>query len=295
MGAPSSPPRRGVILWVCFPFVVCLSALSSVVRVTVGNDRAAARTEQRVVNPLERLLELQEHDTRLAQLEHRHASLPERAELQQLESQAAGLEKGIEEARTHHSELERLQRRYDDDLNSVLVKRDRERSLLYSGEVTAVRELQSLDEEVAALERRQRVVEDKLLEVMEDLESAWGDLASLEESRAGLAVQIDEVIERLASAAAEIDGERDRVLCDRNEVAQDVAPELLARYDQLRAQIDGVAVARLEATSCLGCHLTLPLMEVDRLRRLPEVGEAAAGEADKGSANCPSCGRILVI
>ena len=247
------------------------------------------------MNPLERLLELQTHDTRIAQLEHRHAQLPERVELSELEHLAEDLDGRIEVARQHLSESERLQRRYDDDLGSVLAKRERERSLLYSGDVTAIRELQSLEEEVAALGRRQRVVEDKLLEVMEELESAGTDLAALQDGRSGLAARITEVTGRLSVAAAEIEAERDRVRVDRSVAAAEIAPDLLARYERLRDQIGGVAVARLEATSCLGCHLTLPLMEVDRLRRLPDVGEAPPGTEDKGSASCPSCGRILVI
>ena len=247
------------------------------------------------MNPLERLLELQSHDTRIAQLQHRHAQLPERTELSALEHRAEELDGRIETARTHRHELERLQRRYDDDLSSVVAKRDRERTLLYSGEVTGIRELQSLEEEVAALGRRQRVVEDKLLEVMEELESAGGDLAALVGGRDELATLIAATTERLTIAAAEIDGECERVRSERGAVAREIAPDLLARYERLRAQIGGVAVARLEATSCLGCHLTLPLMEVDRLRRLPEIGEAAPGGDDRGSASCPSCGRILVI
>lgn len=247
------------------------------------------------MNPLERLLDLQSHDTRLAQLEHRHAQLPERAELHRLERDLAGLDERIAAAETHHAGLERLQRRYDDDLSSVLAKRERERGLLYSGQITAIRELQSLEEEVAALGRRQRVVEDKLLEVMEELESAGAELAELRTGREELAARIGVTADRLSAAAAEIDGERDRVRADRGAVAGEIAADLLERYEGLRIQIGGVAVARLEGTSCLGCYLTLPLMEVDRLRRLPDVGEAPPGGIDKGSATCASCGRILVL
>ena len=247
------------------------------------------------MNPLERLLELQTHDTRIAQLEHRHAQLPERVELRHLERQVALRDERIADAQKHHAELERLQRRYDDDLSAVLAKRERERGLLYSGQVTAVRELQSLEEEVAALGRRQRVVEDKLLEVMEELESAGAELTELRAGREQLAVRIGAVTERLSVAAADIVEEREQVRSDRVAVAQEVAADLLERYERLRTQIDGVAVARLQGTSCLGCHLALPLMEVDRLRRLPDVGEAPPGRVDKGSATCPSCGRILVL
>ena len=247
------------------------------------------------MNPLERLLDLQSHDTRIAQLEHRHAQLPERVELRRLEQELAQRDELVAAAQQHHAGLERLQRRYDDDLSAVLAKTERERGILYSGQVTAVRELQSLEEEVAALARRQRVVEDKLLEVMEQLESAGAELAELRAGRDGLSASIAATSDRLAAAAAEIDEEAEQVRTGRADVAQDVAGDLLERYERLRAQIGGVAVARLEGTSCLGCHLALPLMEVDRLRRLPELGEAPPGESDKGSATCPSCGRILVL
>ena len=247
------------------------------------------------MNPLERLLELQAHDTRISQLEHRHAQLPERAELLALESQSQDLAERIEAARQQHAELERHHRRYDDDLAMVLEKRERERNLLYSGEVTAIRELQGLEEEVAALGRRQRVVEDKLLEVMEELEVAGTDLAALSRSHRELGSRMDSVNVRLGAAATEIDAELEQVRLARADVGKEVDSGLLERYERLRSQIDGVAVARLEGTICMGCYLTLPLMEVDRLRRLPEVGEAPPGEDDKGTATCPSCGRILVI
>lgn len=247
------------------------------------------------MNPLECLLELQVLDTRIAQLEHREAQLPEREELRVLEREAAGLDGRVATAEQHRGDLERLRRRYDDDLSSVLAKRDREQELLYSGRVTAVRELQSLEEEVAALGRRQRVVEDKLLEVMEELESADATGAELRAARGQLAARIDATRERLAAASAEITAECDAVRSDRAAAAQEVAADLLEHYEHLRIQIGGVAVARLEGTSCRGCYLTLPLMEVDRLRRLPDVGEAPPGGVDKGSATCPSCGRILVL
>ena len=247
------------------------------------------------MNSLERLLELQGLDTRIAQLEHRRAQIPEREELRLLEQDSVALAERLVAAESLHHELERRQKRYDDDLNSVLAKREQENRLLYSGQVTAMRELQSLEEEVAALGRRQRVVEDKLLEVMEQLEPSSADLEDLQRRGEDVAERTDAAQERLAAATAQIDEESREVRAERDGLAADISADLLERYERLRRQIGGVAVARLEGTSCLGCHLTLPLMEVDRLRRLPPVGEAPPGATDKGSATCPSCGRILVF
>ena len=66
--------------------------------------------------------------------------------------------------------------------------------------------------------------------------------------------------------------------------AATVAPDLLARYERLRTQLGGTGAARLVGGSCSGCHLSLPAMEVDRIRKAPpdEV------------ITCDQCGRILV-
>ena len=132
------------------------------------------------MSPLQSLLELQGLDTRIAQLEHRREQVPERDELRLLKQESVALGERLVAAQTLHHELERRQKRYDDDLSSVLAKREQENRLLYSGQVTGIRELQSLEEEVAALGRRQRVVEDKLLEVMEQLEPSVADLEDLQ-------------------------------------------------------------------------------------------------------------------
>ena len=135
----------------------------------------------------------------------RRAQLPEREELRLLEEETAILDERLEVAGSHHHDLERLQKRYDDDLSAVLAKREQERGLLYSGQVTAMRELQSLEEEVAALGRRQRVVEDKLLEVMEQLEPSTADLEDLRSRREELGAA-----DRQDAGAAGRSGRRDR-------------------------------------------------------------------------------------
>ena len=60
--------------------------------------------------------------------------------------------------------------------------------------------------------------------------------------------------------------------------------ELAERYELLRAHLGGVGAARLVGERCDGCHLTLPSVEMERIRRLPP----------DEFATCPQCDRILV-
>ena len=62
-----------------------------------------------------------------------------------------------------------------------------------------------------------------------------------------------------------------------------VDPELLAEYDELRKRSGGIAIARLVGGSCGGCHLRLPAVDVDRIKKL----------SPDAPAHCEECGRLL--
>ena len=88
----------------------------------------------------------------------------------------------------------------------------------------------------------------------------------------------------LTAAAAEIDGEVAELEVRRSEVRDGVAGDLLDEYERLRSVSEGVAVAKLVGNRCEGCHLTLPAMEIDRIRHLPPDERV----------HCDECGRLLV-
>ena len=60
--------------------------------------------------------------------------------------------------------------------------------------------------------------------------------------------------------------------------------DLIARYEQLRKKLGGTGAARLVGGSCGGCHLQLPAMELDRVKKAPP----------DAVIYCDQCGRILV-
>ena len=58
-----------------------------------------ARSPEAAVGPLARLLDVQDHDTVVDQLRHRRATLPERAELADVDRQLGALEARTKELR----------------------------------------------------------------------------------------------------------------------------------------------------------------------------------------------------
>jgi len=233
---------------------------------------------------LVRLLEVQDHDTVIDQLRHRRQNLPERAELGSATARLAVLEDRSKEVGTQREELASRQGGLEHQIEaSKSRKADLERRM-FGGLVTAPRELQAMDEEVKHLVRHIAELEDRELEVVEAVEPLDADLRTAQDER----VALEELVERLREAIATSEGSLAAELAaqstERDAVAGDVPKELLVRYEQLRKKLGGTGAARLIGGSCGGCHLALPSMEVDRIRRAPP----------EAIITCDQCGRILV-
>ncbi len=230
------------------------------------------------------LLAVQALDTEADQLRHRRESLPERARLAELEVELRRLNSVLAEVRERREELAREERRIEEEVAGVTEKAAKVDRTLYSGTVTNPRELQALQEEFAALGRRQRTLEDRELELMEAGEPLDAELASLEDERSSLEDSIEQHRAVIDEAETSIAEELAQVEGRRADAVPDVPAELLGEYEVLRGRLGGVGVARLVGTSCSGCHLQLAAIEIDRLRKLPP-GELV---------HCAECGRILV-
>jgi predicted nucleic acid-binding Zn-ribbon protein len=237
-----------------------------------------------VSSPLERLLDVQAHDTAVDQLEHRRAHLPERAELDSVEQRIAEVEARLAEVQAARDETSTRQERYERETAHVELRIAEIEKRMYSGAVSASRELQAMSAEVESLKERRSSLEDNVLATMEEAEPVDADIERLLEERA----EHDAVAERLRAAVAEaqvaIDADLIREREARARASDGVPDDLLATYEKLRARLGGVGAARLVGSSCQGCHLTLPATELDRIRRGPH----------DTLVFCDQCGRILV-
>jgi uncharacterized protein len=144
--------------------------------------------------------------------------------------------------------------------------------------------LQALQDDVASIRRRIGQLEDDELEIMELVEPVDAERAQLAGRREQLDAQGQRMRAELAEATSELEAQLTEVEAERTVTAGDVPADLWSEYDRLRARLGGVAIARLAGSACQGCHLALPAVEVDRIRKLP-LDEAV---------HCEECGRLLV-
>jgi uncharacterized protein len=231
-----------------------------------------------------RLLELADLDTELGRLDHRRRTLPETAELAQLSERAAKVRDAITIADTNLADLDRDLSRAERDVDQVRVRIDKDNQRLDAGQVSNARELESLQNEVVSLRKRQDDLEEVVLELMERRESAQAlrDGAAAE----GETVGADEaaVTARRDAAAAEINEQAAKATAARATAAGDVPADLVALYDKIRASSSGLGAAPLRRGQCGGCRVMLSTVDLNAIRA------AAPDEVIR----CEECRRILV-
>jgi predicted nucleic acid-binding Zn-ribbon protein len=152
---------------------------------------------------------------------------------------------------------------------------------LYDGTVGNPKELQSLQDELEMLRRQQRTLEDQQLEAMEELEQTAADLAAARTAVA--AAEAAWVADQggLRERQAALEGELKRLRAQRQARAARIDAGPLALYERLRRARWGLAVAKIERGTCLGCRIALPTTLQQRARSGLQV------------VQCTSCERIL--
>lgn len=230
------------------------------------------------------LLELQAADTMADQLRHRRAALPEREQLQATKNDLIRWDQALQTIRKRLDELTGVIEDAERRSQAIDAKKARLQGQLKT--VIAPREAEALQAEIAALDRERSGLDDVELEALEEqsrLDDERRALLAQEEPLREAFLRADAV---LSAAQTDIDGELDRIAARLQGLRDAVDKKLLRQYDRLRKN-HVVAAASLVGSRCDGCHLDLSAAEVDEVR---DVAARAGGVAE-----CPHCGRLLVV
>ena len=229
------------------------------------------------------LLELQAQDAIIAQLQHRRNTLPEIAQITELEARAKELDGQRIEHDTAVSDLTRDQKKADAEVEQVKTRRARDEERLGSGAVSNPKDLASLQHELVALERRIGTLEDDELEIMEALEEAQARLTNVQGDLDVVRAELGQKIAARDAAIVVLDEQATDAQAERGTSAVGVPPDLIALYDKLRGQY-GTGAAALRARRCEGCRLEINGADLRELAAQPE----------DEVLRCPECSRILI-
>lgn len=230
-----------------------------------------------------RLLDLQALDTRLDQIAHRKATLPELAELSALGTEISALNDDLVRARTALTDVQREITKADTDVQLVRERSVRNQARMDAGQGTA-KDMQALQHEVESLSRRQSALEDVELEVMERAETLAADVSRLEAASDEMTIRSEALRLTCDKAIAELDAEVEQIGRSRADVVAGVGDDLVSLYEKIRASSGGIGAAILRHRRCEGCNLELNQVDINRLTA------AAQDEV----LRCEECRRILI-
>jgi predicted nucleic acid-binding Zn-ribbon protein len=227
---------------------------------------------------------VQELDSRIDQLRHQLATLPEHEQIAGLQATRTSLVNQSRDAKILVDDLNREQRKADADVEQVKARRERDRSRMDQGLVTNPKDLERMGHELESLERRIRSLEDVEIEVMEKLEEAQSTLDSTAVELASIEQQLADATEARDAKAVEINESLAQAAVERATGADGLPDDLMALYDKLRISKQGVAAAALQARRCSGCQMTINPSD------LAVIAKAPSDEV----VRCEECSRILV-
>lgn len=229
------------------------------------------------------LLDLAAVDAELTRAAHRRRSLPELAEVEQAEGALLSARDSLVAAETVASDLDRDIRKLEAEIDQVRAREYRDRSLLDSGSISSGKQLEDLQHELATLKRRQTVLEDDLLEVMERREATVADVERDRAALGGIEQRRLDAIRRRDEVLTELGSSEEHAQHERRTLTAELPVDLVALYERIRAR-NGIGAALLREHRCGACRLELDRTAIGRLR------EAAPDEV----LRCEECGVVLV-
>jgi uncharacterized protein len=201
---------------------------------------------------VEELLALQALDTDIGKLQEEHAAL-DRGE--RVERALAVRQAKLTSAERRLQGLEIEQRNTELEQKSLEEKKHEESKRLYSGKITAPRELQALEQEIAALSRQRQRLDDGMLRRMDEIEAARVAVASAQTAVQEAEKALDIMQRRFQKAAERIEGGLKEQEPKRARLAKKITPDVLRRYDDLRRRNHNLAAVRVENGACGGCRM----------------------------------------
>lgn len=187
----------------------------------------------------------------------------------------------LEEQERRQREAERSLQQAEEAVEAQRLKIEQVTANLYGGHVHNPKELQDLQNDLAALQRRLSTLENQQLEAMITLESAEQAKREAQGKLDIVRREREALLDSLRAEQAALQKELEKYQAERQAIVTGLSAENLELYQQLRQTRRGLAVVSITENACSACGAALP----------PAVQQSA--RASVQITRCPSCGRIL--
>jgi predicted nucleic acid-binding Zn-ribbon protein len=235
---------------------------------------------------LDPLIELQDLDLRTDRLGLARETLPEREALKACGEEIVDTDRLQSATREKRDGLARREREVAGEVSLVAAGAVDVEGRLYSGTVTVPKELEALQDELRLTRAKQAGLEERELEIMEEIEAEDSELARLAGLSADAKARGEALRASIGDAEEKIEAELASLADRRGAPLAALPAEFAESYAALREKprLGGRAAASLRDGVCQGCRVRLPRMDLSRILAEPE----------EARVQCPHCTRLLV-
>jgi uncharacterized protein len=235
------------------------------------------------VNPFDELAALAGLDAGAVTLERTKTTLPASRSLAKLDGDVAGIDRAVALIVQERAPLDATMQNLESEATR-LAEREAQVNAKLATATGAGRELEAMDAEIRRIHELRLTLEDQEIELLEALEPLEARELELLHERKELLAARPALVAKVEADDAEVRHAIVENRAQRSEVAARIDEAVLARYEKISVRADGVGAARLEDGHCSGCHLSLPAVELDALKKAPL----------EELSYCEQCGRILL-
>jgi predicted nucleic acid-binding Zn-ribbon protein len=224
---------------------------------------------------IEKLLELQTADKEIRRLQEEVAALPKRVAV--IEQKLAGTKAQLEKARTAAKGDEANRKKFEANIKDLQgkISKYRDQSL----DVKTNEQYKALQHEIQFAEQEIRMNEDRILEVMVNVDARDKEVKAAEAELKAETAEIDKEKEDARKVTAEDQKKLAEWNGKRDSLRHGVAEDVLRQYERV-AKFRGTGLAEVRDQKCMGCQVKLRPQTYNEVRNGEKV------------MICESCSRV---
>ena len=223
------------------------------------------------------MVELQQAEIEISRIEKDLAGIDDK--INALNAEATDFEKNVTEAL---EKLDALKKQYREDEGEIqLIETQIEKSQEKLRAVKTNKEYQSTLKEIDDLKEKTSGIEDRMLENLELIESADGEVAGqkadLEEVKIDVADKQEDIRKKSQAQLLELkDWQK-----TRDGIIEKIDDKVQSMYERVKHQSNGIAMAAVQEGICEVCRMNIPPQLFNELMRMDSM------------RMCPHCQRIM--
>lgn len=228
---------------------------------------------------IELLIELQEIEIKARKIEVGLSKLP--AKLEEMDLVLKDFETNIDIQKTALSELKKIYRTYEMDMNAHQSRIKKREEQLRS--VKTNKEYQAILKETSEIKELISQFEDETIECLDKIDLNEKNIQTILDEYAREKEKINTNKAIVEQGASEDSKKLEQLISERDRLLTMVEPELLRQYQFIKSISGGIAIAEVKNAVCLGCNINIPPQMYNELHRGNEL------------KNCPHCHRMLYV